>query len=438
MKLQEYFNQKKDHWLSDIQKMDVYYAIMDKNMKKSFQRKRSFLHVKTFVYTSFLFFFLVGFYGMYLFQWPIVNDDGYMLSRLANTNVAQADFVAKIVDFDGSFYIEQWDKTVQTSNIKDWDVVTLKQNAQVIFHIDNDTKAKIVGPAKFVINKKAEMSYKVAMLYGDYVEMSSLKKENKHMIELAIDGLLVAQGENKKPLNFQLVKQGKWHVIKNNGAKLLVTSEAKETSVSNKQVLAVQGNDISLFDSFDKFAKAVKEENLSQTFTFLDSLKNSGDTWTVQEIKELDWEELLKIDEKEVPNIDLWITDNQKVVTPEQIKIIDNQLVKQLVDENTSQLIVAYQEGESPKFNQEFVDLERKISIIAKAFGYEYNNISWSEQEKIQTMISRIQSLADYISSNYLIPPKYVEKIKEILPKLTPLKTLPFEKVSISDSSEVL
>lgn len=438
MKLQEYFNQKKDHWLSDIQKMDVYYSVMDKNMKKSFQRKRSFLHVKSFVYTSFLFFFLVGFYGMYIFQWPILEDDGYMLSRLADTNVVQADFIAKIVDFNGSFNIEQWGKIIQTSNIKDWDIVTLKQNSQIVFHIDDNTKAKIVGPAKFVINKKAEMSYKVAMLYGDYVEMSSLKKENKHMIELAIDGLLVAQGENKKPLDFQLVKQGKWHVIKNNWAKLLVTSEAKETSVSNKQVLAVQGNDISLFDDFDKFAKAVKEKNLSQTFTLLDSIKNPEDTWDVQEIKELNWEDLLKLDEKDIPNIDLWIVDNQKVVTPEQIKIIDNQLVKQLVDENLSQLVVAYQEANTSRFNQEFADLERKISTIAKAFGYEYANISWSEQEKIQTMISRIQGLADYISSNYLIPPKYVDKIKEILPKLTPLKALPFEKVSIWDSTEVL
>jgi hypothetical protein len=51
-----------------------------------------------------------------------------MLSRLANTNVAQADFVAKIVDFNGSFYIEQAGKTIQTSNIKDGDIVTLKQN----------------------------------------------------------------------------------------------------------------------------------------------------------------------------------------------------------------------------------------------------------------------------------------------------------------------
>ncbi len=440
MKLQEYFNQKKDHWLSDIQKMDVYYSVMDKNMKKSFQRKRSFLHVKSFVYTSFLFFFLVGFYGMYIFQWPILEDDGYMLSRLADTNVVQADFIAKIVDFNGSFNIEQWGKIIQTSNIKDWDIVTLKQNSQIVFHIDDNTKAKIVGPAKFVINKKADLSYKVALLYGEYVEMSSLKKENKHMIELAIDGLLVAQGENKKPLDFQLVKQGKGHVIKNNWAKLVVTSEDNETSLSNKQVLSVQWNDISLFDDFDKFAKAVKEKSLSQTFTLLDTVKNSIDqeTGVSQEIKELDEEEILKIDEKDVPNIDLWLTDNSKVVTPEQIKTIDNQLNNQLIKENINKLVSAYQEADWARFNQEFIDLERKVSTISKAFDYEYVNISWSEQERIQTMISRIQSLADYIASNYLIPPKYIEKIKEIIPNLVPLKTLPFEKVGALESDETI
>jgi hypothetical protein len=128
MKLQEYFNQQKVHSLSDVQKMNVYYSVMDKNMKKSFQRKRSLLHVKTFVYTSFLLFFLVGFYGMYLFQQPTLEDgEAYLLSRLSNTNVAQADFVAKIVDFEGSFYIEQGGKTLQTSNIKDGDLVTLKK-----------------------------------------------------------------------------------------------------------------------------------------------------------------------------------------------------------------------------------------------------------------------------------------------------------------------
>lgn len=442
MKLQEYFNQKKSHWLSDIEKMDVYYAIMDKNMKKSFQRKRSFLHVKSFVYTSFLFFFLVSFYGMYLFQGPSLDDsEGYILSRLANTNVVQADFVAKIVDFNGVFYIEQWGKTIQTSNIKDWDIVILKQNAQVVFHIDNDTKAKIIGPAKFVINKTAEMSYKVAMLYGEYVEVSSLQKENKHMIELAIDWLLVAQGENKKPLDFQLVKQGNGHVIKNNWAKLLVTSDDKKaTSVANKQVLSVQGNDISLFDSFDKFAKAVKEKDLSQTFTFVDTINTNEESTDLDQvvIKELDEEEILNIEEKDIPNIDLGLFDDQKVATPEQTKLIETQLNKRSLQDNIDQLVLSYNESNASVFNRSFSDLEKRISIIAKSFQYEYISINWSEQEKIQNLISEINNLANHINEKFLLPPKYIENLKSIIPLISPLKNIPFEKVSEAESDEIL
>lgn len=444
MKLQEYFNQKKDQWLSDIQKMDVYYAIMDKNMKKSFQRKRSFLHVKSFVYTSFLLFFLVGFYGMYLFQEPSEDSEWYLLSRLANTNVAQADFVAKIVDFDWSFYIEQWGKTIQTSNIKDWDIVTLKQNAQIVFHINEDTKAKIVWPAKFVINKKWESSYKVALLYWEYVEMSSLQKENKYKIELAVDWLLVAQGENKKPIDFQLVKQWKGHVIKNNWSKLLVSSDdQKATSVGNKQVLAIQGNDISLFDSFEKFAKAVKEKNLSQTFTFLDQLQPeqtpTNDGQTEAEIKVLEGEDLLSIEEENIPDIDLGlVSDEQKVATPEQTQVIESQLSKTLLQRNLDELVVAYKAADTAKFVSAYSELERRISTIAKAFQYSYTLAKWSEQEKISSIISSIQSLSDHITKKFLLPPKYVESLRAIIPVISPLKSLPFEKVTTIENKDVL
>lgn len=443
MKLQEYFNQKKDHWLSDIQKMDVYYAVMDKNMKKSFQRKRSFLHVKSFVYTSFLLFFLVGFYGMYFFQQPSEDSEWYLLSRLANTNVAQADFVAKIVDFDGSFYIEQAGKTIQTSNIKDGDIVTLKQDAQIVFHIDNDTKAKIVGPAKFVVNKKATWSYKVALLYGEYVEVASLQKENRHIIELALDGLSVAQGESKKPIDFQLVKQGNGHVIKNNGAKLIVTSDDKKaTNVGNKQVLAVQGNDISLFDSFEKFAKAVKEKNLSQTFTFLDTVPTeipSTQEGEQAEITTLEGEEILSVDEENIPDIDLGLVSDEEVVaTPEQTKIIESQLSKTLLNRNLDELVSAYKAADANSFTVSYNELEKRISTIAKTFQYTYTSAKGSEKDKITAMIIAIQNLADHIAKKFLLPPKYVESLKAIIPVLHPLQSLSFEKITTEDINETL
>jgi hypothetical protein len=40
------------------------------------------------------------------------------------------------------------------------------------------------------------------------------------------------------------------------------------------------------------------------------------------------------------------LTDNSKVVTPEQIKTIDNQLNNQLIKENINKLVSAYQEAD--------------------------------------------------------------------------------------------
>ncbi len=435
MKLQEYFTQQKSHWLSDVQRIEIYQMIMEKNMKKSFQRKRSFLHIKSFVYTSFLLFFIVGFYWMYFFQEEDISDmNSYLISSLSNTNVAQADFIAKIVDFNGTFFIEQSWKSIQTSNIKDWDIVVLNQNAQMIFHIDNDTKAKITGPAKFMINKKSESGYRVILLQWEYLEVSSLKKENTHNIEVSIDNILVSQWENKKPINFQIAKQGKNHVIKNNWAKLVVTSEDKKsTSLSNKQVLSLEWNDISVFDSFEKFTKAIKNENISKTFTFVQQIETDQDNIIPQDqdIKILNNEEILNIDEKDsLPNIDIGLVDNQKVITPDQIKVLEQQLYKQFLQENINQLNIAYKESNQVDFENYFDDLEKKISKIAWTFGYEYNNARWSEQEKISKIIVSIQNLADHINKNYLLPPKYVDSLKSILPPLSSLKNIPFDNIS--------
>jgi hypothetical protein len=43
-------------------------------------------------------------------------------------------------------------------------------------------------------------------------------------------------------------------------------NKTTQTSLENKQVLAIQKNDISLFDNREKFAKAVQNKNISQTF----------------------------------------------------------------------------------------------------------------------------------------------------------------------------
>jgi hypothetical protein len=120
MKLQEYFTHQQNLQLSEVEKLDMYRNIMDKQVKRSFLTRRSVLHVKTFTYTSFIIVLLFGFYGVYFFQQTqSLNGDGVLLTPAGSKSIVQADYIAKVVDFAGTFYIEKDGQTIQTSNIND-------------------------------------------------------------------------------------------------------------------------------------------------------------------------------------------------------------------------------------------------------------------------------------------------------------------------------
>jgi len=53
-----------------------------------------------------------------------------------SSNSVQASYIAKVVDFNGSFYIEHKGKRVQTSTIQDGDIITLKENTQLVTQIN--------------------------------------------------------------------------------------------------------------------------------------------------------------------------------------------------------------------------------------------------------------------------------------------------------------
>jgi len=71
-------------------------------------------------------------------------------------------------------------------------------------------------------------------------------------IELAIDDILIKQSDKTKPINYQFVNEGKGHIIKNNGASLTVTKngDTTKTQIKSNQILAIQKNDITLFQSW--------------------------------------------------------------------------------------------------------------------------------------------------------------------------------------------
>ena len=79
MNIKDYFNQQKDTHISDAQKMNVYQDFMVKKMKGHFHKKRSLLHVKSFVYSLAVMFFLFSFYGTYFFTDRYTEYEGLIM-----------------------------------------------------------------------------------------------------------------------------------------------------------------------------------------------------------------------------------------------------------------------------------------------------------------------------------------------------------------------
>jgi len=415
----------------------MYHSIMDKQVKRSFLTKRSILHVKTFTYTSFIVVLLFWFYGMYFFQQnQSLEGDGVFLSSTNDgQSVAQAGYIAKVVDFAGTFYIEKDGQTIQTSNINDGDVVVLQKNAQVIFHIDTGTQAKITWPAKFTIQKKAENNYRINLMYGDYVEMKSLQANNVQGVELSVDDILVSQGSKTTAINYQLIKQGEKHVIKNNGSKLIVMNQDSQskTNLASQQVLAIQGNDVSLFDSFDKFAKAINNKDLSQTFSLAlntastDIVKlaaRSVDTNTPETTAKMAMTfqpladtEILSIadtseEDQSIPTIAAVAPSNQKTIpTPEQTKILENKFTPKFVQEDLKELSVSYLWGDT-LFGTALASIENRIKQVASTFKITYQSPTGSEKERLISLATKLTEIKWAIDTKFFVPPKYLQNLQ--------------------------
>lgn len=141
MNLKNYFQEQKNSHMPDTDKLNLYQDFMLKNMKRHYNRKRSFLHVKSFAYSIIVMFFLFSFYGVYFFTDRYSEYEGLIMN---SDNTVQASYIAKVVDFNGSFYIEHAGKRVQTSVIQNGDIITLKENTQLVTQINAGTKAKLI------------------------------------------------------------------------------------------------------------------------------------------------------------------------------------------------------------------------------------------------------------------------------------------------------
>jgi len=428
MKLQDYFDKQKTTYISEVDKFQLYEQIITKKTQKSFSRKRSFLHIKSFAYTSFAVIFIIGIYGSWFINTNTnIDNNGFVVQRSPIIKNVQAVYVAKVVDFNWNFYIENNWIRLQTSNIQNNDTVILETWTELIFHIDWKTQTKILWPAKFTINKNEdENSYKINLsYYWDMVEIISLKDENHQNIEIETPELTVHSIKNIKPIKFQLIKENGKQIVRNEWSQLTLTNNKTNnneiTNIETKQLASIEENDITIL-SIEEFDKAIKEKEISQTFKLFTKDKiisttnnellstNTGTT----SISGLNITAVLDTKDN---NINTWVTKQLTWILPQQLILSLEQnntlranLNPTFLNKNIKNMFISRIQDDKNLFNLNYNNLEKRIIALFWVFDLDYTKSNWNPN----IINDNINLLEEQIINKYWIPPRYLNNLDNI------------------------
>lgn len=402
MKLNEFFQTQKTQSFTDVDKLELYQKFLYKKTAVSPIKRFSFIHARSFVYSMIAAVLVLGTYGTYFIS----------TTSPFTSNLVQADYIAKVISFNGDFSIEHGGKLSQTKDISNWDTIILNKWAEMAFAINSGTTSKIIWPAKLTIQKVSEdtTKYKLNLIYGDYIQMQGTNVPQN--IELAIDDILIKQSDKTKPLDFQFVNEGKGHIIKNNWASLVVTKngDTTKTQIKNNQVLAIQKSDITLFQSRGEFSKAMQKGEVSQTFAVNTStVKTSiidNQTGEKTENAALSFIALLapENDKKTIEeNTDIIsqdiaaVIDQKQILSEEQNAILRGTLWAYFLNNEMSEAYNAKLAGTDATSR-----LRSKIKQIASAFDLTLTDGSLSNS---------ISILSQSLQKKFSIPPTYITNL---------------------------
>ena len=272
---------------------------------------------------------IMGMYGVYFINDGNFQDNNRFAIKSNTANTVQADYIAQVIEVKGNFFIEHNGVLVTTNNIGNGDTILLKEGAQLVFEINSGTQSKIIGPAKLVIQKNTDENYKLNLIYGNFIQMEG-KESKTQTIELAINDITVKQQDKSQPMNFKFVKEGKNQIFQNNGANIVVTKTNgtdKTTTISKKQVVAIQNNDIKVFANIDTFTKAIQEKNVSQTFSLSDEKTTSGtEKVEIALLSLLNTPQITEIKEEITKEISSVLGDEKMILDPVQDEKVNSSL----------------------------------------------------------------------------------------------------------------
>lgn len=420
MKLKDYFIAQKAQKINENDKFFLYEKIISQKNKKTFYgiKISSFLSVKSFAYWFIMIILLTWIYWVYFFN----GDFSYEWFMVQNhTNQVNADYIAKIIDFSGDFYVKHDGKYYKTNKISNWDNVILRKWSEIIFDINSWTKAKIIWPAKFSLQEKNN-DYQLFISDWDFIQMESLE-ENINSMEIVLNDISISSEKN---INLLITKKDNEYKINNQWDKLFVTKNNNNKQVDKKQMLAIKDNDITLIKDISDFWEAIAKQDLSQTF----AIKNekTEEMWNIKEmlIKEI------KTENNDITEKDIWLAselglvDQKQIPTQEQSKELYSALNNNYLILNLEWMFKNQLLWDQKEYNYYKWLLESTIQKSAKIFNLKTSK-DW--------IVSNIETIKEQLENNHYIPSKYTENLTTIINRINHIQSI--ENWSNTNKEEV-
>jgi len=391
MKLKDYFQNKQEFQLSDNDKLALYEKIISQQKRKSLSRM---VKVKYFAYWLILVVLLFGIYWVYF-------DADWDINWLAvqnPVNQVNADYIAKVVNFNGSYYVQHDWKLTRTSNISNWDNVILKKWSEIVFDIDSWTKAKLTWPARFSLAQD-ENGYQLLIAEWDFIQMESLEPESAP-VEISVwNDFTVSSTKNT---NLLITKADNEYKVNNQWWDIKVTKNWKETQVKAKELVAIKENDITLIQNPEQFQTAFVEQKINQTFEIKES---DNEKLTENLIKEISTWTTVKIENTWLAE-ELWISDSKKIPTEEQTKSMYSILDKNSLMWNIETMRELRKLWNEKDYYYNKAQIDGKIQKLYTTFGITYQKL-WIKSD--------IENLIENLNNSYHIPDTQISNLKTII-----------------------
>ncbi|MBP7061537.1 hypothetical protein KBA84_01760 [Patescibacteria group bacterium] len=328
---------------------------------------------------------------------------------IEDSSVVQAGYIAKIIDFQGAFYIEHKGKNIVSTAINAGDIVTLKKGTKITFNIDEKTQGTIVGPAQFEIQEEKNTSlnqsiYKLNILRGDFVQIASINDTTEQNIDISIQDITVRQRIGQTASRYTITKKGSQHIVNNQGASLLVATADNQKTISSKQILAIANNDITLIEDEKIIASAINKGDISQTITIGDDKPAAEDIelaallTEVNSNTEIDTNTLSMVAMTKISD-----QDGKVVPTPEQNTQIQNALNGKFLTNNMQAIFI------NPGDTKAMQQVTDKLSSVAKTL-----DMKIQVRGSLESIASSATELANQLESRYFVSPNNIANLRAI------------------------